>query len=85
MNFPGRRMRRLRSSPAVRRLVRRTGLAAADFIYPLCTGAADHERAAMPGIPGGLRLSGEPLVEEARQANAKLLGALPHRVREHPV
>jgi len=35
MVFPKNRMRRLRSSPAMRRLVRQTGLSVDDLIYPL--------------------------------------------------
>ena len=35
MDFPKIRMRRLRSSPAMRRLVRQTSLSTDDFVYPL--------------------------------------------------
>ena len=35
MDFPKIRMRRLRSSPAMRRLVRQTALSTDDFVYPL--------------------------------------------------
>ena len=35
MSFPQTRMRRLRSSENIRRLVRETALSVEDFIYPL--------------------------------------------------
>src|SRR4030095_13892554 len=62
-----RRLRRLRTSPALRAMVRETELNARDFIYPLFVrhGAGRNEIRSMPGI---YQLSVEEAVREAKSA-----------------
>jgi porphobilinogen synthase len=79
MAFPQTRMRRLRTTPALRGLVRETQLSAQDFIYPLFIAeelnGSDAERPARAPIwtmPGIDRLSISAAVEEAGEA--RLLG-----------
>lgn len=70
MNFPIRRMRRLRQSPSIRRLVQESALSASDFICPLfVTGRLD-VREPLGALPGVNLLSGAPLAGEARMLDA---------------
>ncbi|HVA26035.1 MAG TPA: porphobilinogen synthase [Chloroflexota bacterium] len=67
--FPNVRLRRLRSSPTLRRMVRETRLAVDDLILPLFV---DHNVAGpepIPSMPGVERLTVELAVEEARCAS----------------
>ncbi|MBZ0113570.1 MAG: porphobilinogen synthase [Thermoanaerobaculia bacterium] len=68
MHFPETRLRRLRRTPTLRRMVRETALSSADLILPLfvCPGEGiDHPIASMPGVA---RQSVDRLVETAREA-----------------
>ena len=62
------RPRRLRSSPALRRMVRETRLAPANFIYPLFVTHGRQVRAPIGSMPGIFRLSVDEAVLEARRA-----------------
>ena len=64
------RPRRLRSTPALRALVRETELAANDFILPLFVSERVAERAAVASMPGVFQLSERVLVAEAQAAQA---------------
>ena len=69
MQFPTRRMRRLRKTPQIRKILRETTLNAEDFIYPLFIkeeleeGAGEH----IDTMPGQYRYSLEDAVEEAKR------------------
>lgn len=69
MNFPTRRMRRLRKTPQLRKILQETTLNAEDFIYPLFIkeeleeGAGEH----IDTMPGQYRYSLEDAVEEAKR------------------
>jgi porphobilinogen synthase len=76
MAFPQTRMRRLRSSAALRGLVRETELSAKSFVLPLLVaerGPAHQPIATMPGVE---RLSVAAAVEEAREAAALGISAV---------
>ncbi|MBN1577535.1 MAG: porphobilinogen synthase [Chitinispirillaceae bacterium] len=82
MGFPQIRLRRLRSNPALRSMVRETVLRPCDFIMPLfvCSGrAVETPIESMPGIS---RMSVDRCVEECRRigklgVNAVLLFGIP--------
>jgi porphobilinogen synthase len=68
MSFPATRLRRLRKTPTLRRLVRETRLSVDDFVLPLfvCPGAGvAHPISSMPGV---FQQSVDQLVESARVA-----------------
>ena len=64
------RPRRLRSSPALRALVRETALSAGDFILPLFVSEKVADRVAVASMPGVFQLSEKALIEDARAAQA---------------
>ncbi|HZT65251.1 MAG TPA: porphobilinogen synthase [Acidimicrobiales bacterium] len=70
MTFPVRRMRRLRASPAVRRLVAETRLAVEDLVAPLFVREGIDEPVPVPSLPGVMQHSRASLVKEA----ARLVG-----------
>jgi porphobilinogen synthase len=70
MQFPTVRMRRLRSNPAIRRMVRETQLDAGDLIYPLFVVPGAGIREEIGSMPGVFHLSIDQLEAEA----AELLG-----------
>ena len=69
MNFPTRRMRRLRKTPQIRKILQETTLNATDLVYPLFIkeeleeGAGEH----IDTMPGQYRYSLEDAVEEAKR------------------
>ncbi len=65
MAFPDTRLRRLRTSPGIRALVRETTLSAADFIYPLFVVHGQNIRQEIPSMPGVFHLSIDQLAAEA--------------------
>jgi porphobilinogen synthase len=65
--FPTARPRRLRSSPAMRRLVRETTLSVDDLIYPLFVQHGRDVRDEIPSMPGQYRLSVDQLAAEAME------------------
>jgi len=69
VQFPTRRMRRLRKSPQIRKILRETTLQAEDFIYPLFIKEELEEGAGEPieTMPGQYRYSLEDAVDEAKR------------------
>ncbi|OGW88688.1 MAG: delta-aminolevulinic acid dehydratase [Nitrospirae bacterium RIFCSPLOWO2_12_FULL_63_8] len=72
MAFPRHRLRRLRQSEPLRRLVRETRLAVSDLIYPMFVTVGKDRRDEIASMPGQYRLSVDLLVKEASEV--KLLG-----------
>ncbi len=68
MGFPTHRLRRLRSTPEVRALVRETGLAAGDLIQPLFVCPGRKVRQAIGSMPGQSTLSADEAAAEAQEA-----------------
>jgi len=64
------RLRRLRGSQAVRRLVRETTLSAEDFVYPLFVVHGSGVRNAIPSLPGQAQLSIDQLPADAQELRA---------------
>ncbi len=66
--FPLTRFRRVRSSPALRNLVRESSLSVHDLIWPVFVCAGSNERQVIASMPGVERLSVDLLVQAAREA-----------------
>ncbi len=84
MAFPETRLRRLRRTPALRRMVRETRLAPEDFILPLFARPGEGIAQPVGSMPGVFQHSVDRLVEAAREAweagvPAVLLFGLPER------
>jgi porphobilinogen synthase len=67
--FPSYRPRRLRQSPALRRLVSETQLSVAQLVLPLFVRAGRKVRHPIAAMPGVFQLSPDELVREAVQAH----------------
>ncbi|MBI2680288.1 MAG: porphobilinogen synthase [Candidatus Solibacter usitatus] len=76
MPFPTHRMRRLRSSEPMRRLVRETHLAASQLILPLFVTAGEGVRREISSMPGHCQLSIDQLVIECAEAAKLGLGGV---------
>lgn len=74
--FPTRRLRRLRRTEALRRLVRETRLAPSDLIYPLFVVHGQGVRQEVAAMPGVARLSPDLAAAEAEEAFALGLGGV---------
>jgi porphobilinogen synthase len=74
--FPTRRMRRLRRTAPLRRLVQETHLVPSQLVWPLfvCPGAG--VRRAVPSLPGVFQTSVDELVRDAERARALELGGI---------
>ncbi len=68
--FPATRLRRLRQSPALRRLVTETRLSAAQLVLPLFVRAGRKIRRPVHAMPGVFQLSPDQLLREAARAHA---------------
>ncbi len=68
MTFPITRMRRMRSNPVLRSMVRETHLAPEHMIYPMFVRYGEGERRPISSMPGQFQLSIDELVKEARVA-----------------
>jgi len=68
MEFPARRMRRLRRTPVFREMVRETNLNPGDFILPLFARPGEGVRSEVSSMPGVCQMSVDTLVEECRAA-----------------
>ncbi len=68
MELPSRRMRRLRSTPAIRAMVRETALDPGDFILPLFVRPGERVNRPVSSMPGVSQMSADVLVEECRAA-----------------
>jgi porphobilinogen synthase len=66
MAFPQTRLRRLRHSPVVRRMVRETELTPNDLIQPFFVRSGQNERRPVRSMPGVFQLSVDQLVKESR-------------------
>ena len=66
--FPAVRMRRLRSSPLLRDLVRETDVHPSDFILPLFVKSGSGVRQEIASMPGNYQLSVDTLVDEVGAA-----------------
>ena len=70
MPFPQTRLRRLRTSRALRGLVRETSLAPGDFVYPMFVAYGIEQRVPIAALPGVDHLSIADAVDEAGEAAA---------------
>jgi len=80
--FPALRMRRLRRSETMRRMVRETAIAPSDFIYPFFVTPGRASRQPVSSMPGVFQLSVDEMVADAREVSnlgipAVLLFGLP--------
>jgi porphobilinogen synthase len=76
MNFPATRLRRLRSTAAMRSLVRETHLQPSALIYPLFICEGEGIRREVSSMPGVFNLSIDEAVKEAEACAALGLGGL---------
>ena len=67
MTFPARRLRRLRRTPALRRLVAETRLSTDDLVAPLFVREGATEPQPIASLPGVVQHSRDSLVKEARR------------------
>ncbi len=74
--FPALRARRLRTSAALRQLVRETRIDASDFIYPYFVVPGRGVRREVSSMPGVFQLSVDELVKDARQALELRIGGV---------
>lgn len=84
MAFPAQRLRRLRRTPTLRRMVREARLSVDDIIYPLFVVHGRGIREEIQALPGNYHLSLDLLAEEVQQARelgipAVLLFGIPER------
>jgi porphobilinogen synthase len=87
MGFPRQRLRRLRQSEPLRRMVRETRLSTLDLIYPLFVTEGRDRREEIDAMPGQYRLSVDLLVKEASEVRvlgipAVILFGIPERKDE---
>jgi porphobilinogen synthase len=66
MYYPSYRMRRLRRTPAIRRMLRETTLSVDDLIYPFFVIAGENVKNPIPSMPGCFQLSIGNLIGEVR-------------------
>jgi len=76
MNFPATRLRRLRSTAAIRSLVRETHLQPSALIYPLFVCEGEGVRREISSMPGVFNLSIDEAVKEAEACAALGIGGL---------
>ena len=67
MYYPSYRMRRLRRTPAIRRMMRETTLSVDDLIYPLFVIAGENVKNPISSMPGCFQLSIGNLLTEVRE------------------
>src|SRR5256886_2369166 len=75
-HFPIRRLRRLRRTPALRRLVQETQLAPAQLVWPLFVCHGEGVRREVPALPGVYQTSVDELVQDAERARRLGLGGI---------
>jgi porphobilinogen synthase len=76
MPFPTLRPRRLRTTPAMRALVRETSLSPRDFVWPLFFSAAVHEPKPVGTMPGVSQLPVREAMRVAKEAVKRGLGGV---------
>ena len=74
--FPIRRMRRLRRTPALRRLVQETHLVPSQLVWPLFVAHGKGVRRPVGAMPGVSQLSVDELVKDAERARSLGLGGI---------
>src|SRR2546426_9611246 len=74
--FPIRRMRRLRRTPALRRLVQETHLVPAQLVWPLFVCHGEGVRREVTALPGVYQTSVDELVKDAERARGLGLGGV---------
>ncbi|HEV2671745.1 MAG TPA: porphobilinogen synthase [Gemmatimonadales bacterium] len=74
--FPIRRMRRLRRTPALRRLVQETHVVPSQLIWPLFVVHGEGVRRPVAALPGVAQLSVDELVKDAERAQSLELGGI---------
>ncbi|MEX0586816.1 MAG: porphobilinogen synthase, partial [Pirellulales bacterium] len=74
--FPTTRLRRLRSNPALRRLVREVDLSPGQLILPLFARTGRGVRQEIPSLPGHAQLTVDLIAEEAAEASRLGLGGV---------
>src|SRR5687768_13854364 len=74
--FPAYRPRRLRQSPALRRLVSETRLSAEQLVLPLFVRQGKRVRRAISAMPGLFQLSVDELLKDAEKAHAASVPAV---------
>ena len=74
--FPIRRMRRLRRTPALRRLVQETHVVPSQLIWPLFVMHGEEVRRPVDAMPGVAQLSVDELVKDAARAKSLELGGI---------
>ncbi len=74
--FPATRLRRTRTTPAVRALVRENALSVGDLIWPVFVRAGEGIEEPIPSMPGVMRRSVDKVVEAAREAADLGIGAM---------
>lgn len=67
MSFPTTRLRRLRGSENMRRLVRETHISAADLIYPMFVIHGENAKKPVPSMPGVFQFSIDNLVADIKE------------------
>jgi len=75
-SFPVRRMRRLRRTPALRRLVQETHLVPSQLVWPLFVTHGDGARRPVAAMPGVDQVSVDELVKDAERAARLGLGGI---------
>ena len=74
--FPVRRMRRLRRTPALRRLVQEAHVVPSQLVWPLFVTHGEGRRQPVAAMPGVAQLSVDELVKDAERAAALGLGGI---------
>src|ERR1700722_1781937 len=75
-HFPPTRLRRLRYSPAIRRLVQETTLTPANLVLPLFVRSGHNLRQPISALPGHCQLSPDQVAEEVKAAAGLGLGGI---------
>jgi porphobilinogen synthase len=75
-SFPVRRMRRLRRTPALRRLVQETHLVPSQLVWPLFVTHGDGVRRPVAAMPGVSQVSVDEVVKDAERAARLGLGGI---------
>ena len=76
MAFPQQRLRRLRATEPLRRMLRETRLAAADFIYPVFLKEGAGEKAEISSMPGVYHHALDSLLKELEEVSALSIPAV---------
>src|SRR5258708_36009778 len=76
MPFPVHRMRRLRASEPIRRLVRETRLSPAQFILPLFICPGQGVRREISAMPGHAQMSVDEAIRECAEAQSLGIGGV---------